>query len=90
MRDYKLDIEDRLGALASSAIFDSYNTTLRQVYKDVYEERTLVLYSTMDEQICEICKGLQGTKFDIEDANDLLPIHPYCRCSFITLKEAGE
>lgn len=78
-----MNIEDRLGALAASAIFDSYNSALRKIFEEMYEQRTVRLYATMDELVCEICHDLNGTKFDISETNDVLPIHPYCRCFFV-------
>ncbi len=82
-----MNTEDRLGALASSAIFDSYNSTLRRVYQDIYEERTLVWKTTGKDQVCEVCLGMDLVEFDIEDTYGLLPQHPQCCCSWLTKSE---
>jgi SPP1 gp7 family putative phage head morphogenesis protein len=82
-----MNTEDRIGALASCAIFDSYNSSLRKVYEEVYREKTLVWYTTKDESVCEVCSGMHGVCFDIKNTYGLLPEHPQCRCQWISLRE---
>lgn len=35
-----------------------------------------------DERVCEICEELSGVYFTIEEARNLIPVHPRCRCSW--------
>lgn len=60
-----MKIEDRIGALVSCAIFDSYNSTLKKVYKDVRKERTMVWFTSQKRSVCEECKTNHGVEFDI-------------------------
>ncbi len=82
-----MDIPNRLDALTSSAIFDSYNSSLRKVYEDIFKEQTLVWWTTRRENVCSVCKDMHGVTFNIEDTYGLLPQHPSCLCSWVSLKE---
>ena len=79
--------EGRIEALVSSAIMDSYNAALRRVYKDIYDERSVLWWTTSDEFVCQVCEPMHGTEFDIKDTDGLLPCHPQCRCTFVLKSE---
>ncbi|MDY6780218.1 MAG: minor capsid protein [Halobacteria archaeon] len=36
-----------------------------------------------DDQVCEICEGLEGQVYAIDEARGLIPIHPNCRCTWL-------
>lgn len=33
--------------------------------------------------VCPICQGLQGKVYTIEEAINIIPVHPHCRCAWI-------
>jgi SPP1 gp7 family putative phage head morphogenesis protein len=33
-----------------------------------------------DGRVCSECKGLEGKKFDLKTIEDMIPVHPNCRC----------
>jgi len=74
----------RIGELANSVVMDTYNSALRIIFY----KKILVFYATMDESVCPICSSLHGIEFKYNDTNNFLPIHPDCRCLWITKKEA--
>jgi len=74
--------EDRIGALVSSAVFDSYNSALRKIFSEVYNEKTLI-WKTADYNVCDVCKKMDEIELNIEDTIGLLPVHPYCMCTWI-------
>jgi len=39
-----------------------------------------------DEQVCELCESLEGQVMHIDDAQNLLPRHPRCRCVVIPVR----
>jgi len=32
---------------------------------------------------CEICEGLNGTRYKIDEASGIIPVHPRCRCAML-------
>lgn len=36
-----------------------------------------------DERVCPECEDMEGKIFAVEDAHDMIPLHPQCRCAFI-------
>ena len=82
-----MKIEDRLGALAASAIMDSYNSALRRVYQDIYNEQTLVWKTTGKSNVCEDCVVMDKTEFGVNETIGILPFHPGCFCTWISRSE---
>ena len=39
-----------------------------------------------DNRVCEQCAGLEGSRFTVEEARGMIPIHPNCRCSWIPVE----
>jgi SPP1 gp7 family putative phage head morphogenesis protein len=40
------------------------------------------LQTSEDDKVCELCKGLVGKVFTIEEARGVLPLHPNDRCAW--------
>lgn len=36
-----------------------------------------------DRRVCAICRALEGTTYEIDEARGLIPVHPNCRCTFL-------
>lgn len=45
---------------------------------DVYVKAELL--TAGDERVCEVCSGLEGQRFSLDEAVNLIPVHPNCRC----------
>jgi SPP1 gp7 family putative phage head morphogenesis protein len=37
-----------------------------------------------DERTCEDCLSMDGEEFDIGDSTGVIPLHPNCRCTFLS------
>ncbi len=82
-----MKVEERLDALTSMAVFDSYNVALRRAYEDYKKARTLIWFTSGRDNVCEDCNVMHGTRFDIDQAEGVLPLHPQCACTWILEKE---
>ncbi len=38
-----------------------------------------------DDRVCPICESLQGKTFTLDEAEGVIPVHPNCRCAWISL-----
>jgi len=38
-----------------------------------------------DDAVCEICQGYDGVIFSLDEARDLIPAHPNCRCAVVLI-----
>jgi len=36
-----------------------------------------------DDRVCELCAGLEGVRYEIEEAMGIIPVHPKCRCIWL-------
>jgi SPP1 gp7 family putative phage head morphogenesis protein len=36
-----------------------------------------------DEDVCPECEDMEGTIIDIDDAHNMIPLHPNCRCAWV-------
>lgn len=53
-------------------------------YSESLKVRVIVEFSaTEDNRVCPKCASLEGLTFTLQDARDLIPVHPNCRCTFI-------
>lgn len=41
-----------------------------------------------DSRVCEICAGLDGSRYSIDKARGLIPQHPLCRCAWLPVTGA--
>lgn len=48
------------------------------------------IHTAGDELVCPICRELEGKKFTIDEARGIIPLHPSCRCAWLSVlpKEA--
>jgi len=42
-----------------------------------------------DEDVCPECEAMEGTIIDIDDAHNMIPMHPNCRCAWIPALPEG-
>lgn len=38
-----------------------------------------------DHRVCDICSSLQGSVYSLDEAENLIPVHPMCRCIVLPL-----
>ena len=38
-----------------------------------------------DERLCPICGAMEGETFTLQEASNLIPIHPQCRCTWVPI-----
>lgn len=38
-----------------------------------------------DDIVCAICEGYEGNAYTLDEARDLIPAHPHCRCSIVAM-----
>lgn len=63
-----------IGRVYSEAMFDRY---------DQLEVEHVIWVTADDERTCEECAPLDGRRFTVDQAHDMLPVHPNCRCTVI-------
>lgn len=79
---------DRAAVLARTEIAAAANRGRLEVFQANGVERVEFL-ATYDERTCEICGGYDGKEMTVDEAMGLLPVHPMCRCTFITILSGG-
>ncbi|MDL5361360.1 phage minor head protein [Halalkalicoccus sp. NIPERK01] len=40
-----------------------------------------------DNRVCDICLGLEGRVFSLQEARGVIPVHPQCRCAWVLAEE---
>ena len=43
-----------------------------------------------DHRVCDRCKAMKGKVFSVEEIEDMIPLHPECRCIALPLSEEFE
>lgn len=43
-----------------------------------------------DEGVCPICAALEGNIYSLEEAENLIPVHPQCRCVVVPVVKGGK
>jgi len=57
-------------------------------YKKLNKSR-VIWVTVLDDVTCSDCASLDGSKMDLKRARSLLPLHPNCRCTIISVDEYG-
>lgn len=53
------------------------------------DEELVEVLTAGDDDVCQECQDIsQDGPYDIEDAYDLIPAHPHCRCAFVPWGDA--
>ena len=48
------------------------------------------LLTAMDSRVCQICRSLSGKVYTIQQARGVIPVHPRCRCCWISAQKAEQ
>ena len=73
--------EKRMEAFIWTAIVGAYNNGLLDALEKSGHQIVRLLNTRKD--VCQDCKLLNGIWFNIRNAKNLLPIHPYCSCTWV-------
>ena len=82
IKDYSHNVE----TLARTEL----NYSMNQGRLDSYEQmgvRQVSIMAVGDDRTCDFCMALDGFIYDLNEARDLLPVHPNCRCVIISTDE---
>jgi len=86
MRDYKTKQyasktqTRRLNTIARTETARAQNAGYAQSMKEMGVEH-LEFSATVGA--CDICAGMNGNKYDVDKAGDIIPVHPNCRCAML-------
>jgi len=80
-----IPVEKRAQTLARTEIIRAHSQGMIQEAKSWAVENVHVIaeWVTAGYKVCPLCAGLEGRTFSLDEAMNLLPYHPNCRCSFI-------
>ena len=73
---------NRLEAIARTETIRAASEGRIREYQRVGVER-LVFMATPDERTSQSCLALDGTVYSIEAASGIIPVHPFCRCTWV-------
>ena len=59
----------------------SYNNGLLDAFAKNNKE--LVIWTNKNLENCVICRMMNGIEFNLVQAKNLLPAHPYCSCTWV-------
>jgi len=76
--------QSRALAIARTETLRAFNTSTIDSYK-VAEIKKAQILTAQDELTCEICLPLNGLIMTIDEARSCLPMHPRCRCTWISV-----
>lgn len=80
--------ERRARTLARTEIIRAHSQGMIQEAKSWSVEEVYVKaeWVTAGYHVCPLCEALEGKVFSLDEAMNLIPYHPNCRCSFIFQK----
>ena len=75
---------DRVNMIVRSEVVRLANLGLLETYKEHKIERVRFL-AALSERTCPECEILNGQIFNINEAEGMIPVHPRCRCSWLSV-----
>ena len=82
--------ERRAEMLARTEVIRTHHAAMMQEYKNwaLADVHIIAEWATAgDSRVCEKCGKLQGKRFKLEEAMNLIPLHPNCRCIALPIEE---
>ena len=73
--------EKRVKALVWTALMGAFNMGLLTSYEA--NNYKIVKWFKTNNESCELCKMMNGILFNVEQAKNLLPFHPYDSCIWV-------
>lgn len=84
--NYYMPAQRRAQILARTEVIRAHSEAQLQEFKNWGVEGVGVKAEWMtagDERVCPDCGALEGSRFTLEQAQGMLPLHPQCRCAWI-------
>jgi SPP1 gp7 family putative phage head morphogenesis protein len=78
--------ERRAEMLARTEVIRAHAEAQLQEYKNwgVAEVHVMAEWITAgDNRVCDRCANMEGSRFTIEQASGMIPLHPQCRCAWL-------
>ncbi|MFP4018069.1 MAG: minor capsid protein [Bacteroidales bacterium] len=82
--------ERRAEMLARTEIIRAHHKGMIQEYREwgVHGVHVLAEIRTAgDHRVCDLCQGYEGTTYSLDEAENMIPFHPMCRCITIPLED---
>lgn len=82
----------RAEILARTEIIHAYHQAAMREYEQWQVEGLKVIAEFItagDERVCPICSSLEGNTYTLEEAKNLIPVHPQCRCVVVPIVKGG-
>jgi len=80
----------RAEMLARTETIRAHHQGMMQEYRN-WQLQGVVLMAELstanDDRVCAICAGLEGQVFSLDEAQNLIPLHPMCRCIMLPARE---
>jgi SPP1 gp7 family putative phage head morphogenesis protein len=76
----------RAELLARTETIRAHHMALMQEYRNWRVEGVYVnaeLVTAGDDRVCTRCSSLEGRVYTLEEAENIVPVHPLCRCTMI-------
>lgn len=80
----------RARVLARTETIRAHATATLNTYEEIGAKGVSLMseFSTAgDAAVCPKCEALEGTKYTIEEARGIIPVHPNCRCTWLPVVE---
>jgi len=75
--------QSRALMIARTETMRSFNTSTIDAYKVAKIKKAQILIAN-DERTCDICMPLNGLIMPVDEARSCLPLHPDCRCCWVS------
>lgn len=85
--------ERRAEMLARTEVIRAHHSATIQEYKNWAVEGVIVkaeFRTAGDERVCPECEALEGKVYNLDDIENVIPVHPQCRCITIPLEVGKE
>lgn len=83
----------RAEIMARTEIIRAYHKAAMAEYKQWIVDGLQVVAEFVtagDEGVCPICTGLEGNIYTLDEAENLIPVHPQCRCVVVPVVKGGK
>lgn len=80
-----IDEDSRIMNIARSETTRVVNNGSLLNFRDANVERVKFSATVQSGRTCELCEGMDGDVYDIDDAEDEIPVHTSCRCLWIPI-----
>lgn len=81
--------ERRAEILARTEVINAHHKGMMQEYRnwgDIGLEVQAEFRTAGDSRVCDECAGLEGTVYSLGEAENLIPVHPQCRCIVLPVR----